>query len=107
MGLLQQLVWDLRAGVANLRYGTADVARRALEESERLRIRLQVDKLNRRIDDLQREIGERALELYERQEPLRHISGDHAIAKLVEQVEALRAERMVLEQETEELRARD
>ena len=46
MGLLQRLKHDLKAGMATLRLGTAQVANRALEETELLRIRLEIRKLD-------------------------------------------------------------
>ena len=42
MGLLQRLKHDLKAGLATLRLGTAQAANRALEETELLRLRLEV-----------------------------------------------------------------
>ena len=42
MGLLQRLKHDLKAGFATLRHGTAQAAVRALEETELLRIRLDI-----------------------------------------------------------------
>jgi len=42
MGLLQRLKHDLKVGLATLRHGTAQAAIRALEETELLRIRLEI-----------------------------------------------------------------
>ena len=46
MGFLQRLKHDLMAGLATLRHGTAQAAIRALEETELLRIRLEIRKLD-------------------------------------------------------------
>jgi len=46
MGVVQRVKHDLKAGWAALRYGTAKVAGRALEETERLQLRLEVRKLD-------------------------------------------------------------
>ena len=59
MGFLQRLKHDLRAGLATLRLGTAHVATRALEETELLRMRLEIRKLDQRLSDLYKDIGER------------------------------------------------
>ena len=48
MGLLQRLKHDLKAGLATLRLGTAQAANRALEETELLRLRLEIRKLDAR-----------------------------------------------------------
>ena len=61
MGLLQRMKHDVRAGWASLRYGTAKAATRALEETELLRLRLDLRKLDERIKDLCGDIGERAV----------------------------------------------
>ncbi len=52
MGFLQRLKDDLRAGVATLRLGTVHAAGRALEETELLRMRLELRKLDRKLSDL-------------------------------------------------------
>ena len=46
MGLLQRLKHDLKVGLATLRYGTAQAAIRALEETELLRIRFDIRKFD-------------------------------------------------------------
>jgi hypothetical protein len=96
MRLLQRMKHDVRAGWVSLRYGTAKAATRALEETELLRLRLDLRKLDERIRDLCGDIGERAVELHERGEPAGQMLEDREINQLVHQVLALRAERMKL-----------
>ena len=72
MGLLQRLKHDLKAGMATLRLGTAQVANRALEETELLRIRLEIRKLDQKLAELHRDVGERAVNLREGGEPGQH-----------------------------------
>lgn len=105
MSLLQRLKHDLRAGWASLRYGTARAATRALEETELLRLRLDLRKLDERIRDLCGDVGERAVELYERGEPAERVLEDHEINRLAQQVLALRAEREKLLSEMDEIRS--
>jgi phosphate uptake regulator len=100
----QQVKHDLRAGWAALRRGTVRVARGALEETELLRLRLDLRKLDRRICDLCGEIGERAVELYERGKPAEHVLADPEITRLAEQVLALRVERDKLLADMEDIR---
>ncbi|MCX5722962.1 MAG: hypothetical protein NTX84_00270 [Nitrospirae bacterium] len=52
MGVLQRLKHDVKAGMATLRLGTAQVANRALEETELLRIRLEIRKLDQQLGEL-------------------------------------------------------
>ena len=59
MGLFQRLKHDMKAGLATLRHGTAQAAIRALEETELLRIRLDIRKLDQQLDELYRDVGER------------------------------------------------
>ncbi|MGH7231134.1 MAG: hypothetical protein ACREJU_07220 [Nitrospiraceae bacterium] len=93
MGLLQQIKHDLRAGLARMRFGTARAANRVLEETELLKLRLEVRKLDRRLKDLCRDIGERAVELHERGESSVQILSDREIVSTAEQVTMLKAER--------------
>lgn len=102
MGLLQRLAHDLKAGWAGLRYGTAQAATRALVETELLRLRLDLRKLEQRIDDLCRDIGERAVELHERGDTAEQVMADAEIARAVEQVRLLQAERTKLLAEMDE-----
>jgi len=69
VGLLQRLKHDLKAGLATLRHGTAQAAIRALEETELLRIRLEIRKLDQQLDELYRDLGERGVNLREGGEP--------------------------------------
>ncbi|MER3425523.1 MAG: hypothetical protein C4293_22075 [Nitrospiraceae bacterium] len=105
MNLLQRMKHDLRTGVAKLRYGTVQAAKRALEETELLQLRLEVRKLDSRIKELCRDIGERAVELHERGESSQVIVSDQEITRGVEQVLALKAERAKLLAEMEEVRS--
>jgi len=105
MGLLQRMKHDVRAGWVSLRYGTAKAATRALEETELLRLRLDLRKLDERIKDLCGDIGERAVELYERGESAEHVLEDHEINRIVQHVLSLRAERAKLLADMDEVRS--
>jgi hypothetical protein len=105
MGLLRRLALDLKAGWAGLRYGTAQAATRALEETELLRLRLELRKLDDRIADLCRGIGERAVDLHERGMSADRVLADHDILHGVEQVTTLRAERDKLLRDMDEIRS--
>ena len=50
MGLLQRIKHDLKTGLTTLRLGTAQAANRALEESELLRLRLEVRKWQKKLE---------------------------------------------------------
>ena len=63
MGLLQRLKHDLKVGLATLRYGTVQAAIRALEETELLRIRLEIRKLDQQLGELYRDVGGRGVHL--------------------------------------------
>lgn len=105
MGLLQRMKHDVRAGWVSLRYGTAKAATRALEETELLRLRLDLRKLDERIKDLCGDIGERAVELHERGESAEHVLADHEINRIVQQVLSLRAERTKLVADMDDVRS--
>jgi hypothetical protein len=105
MRLLQRIRHDVRAGWASLRYGTAQAATRALEETELLRLRLDLRKLDERIRDLCGDIGERAVDLYERGEPAERVLGDRDVNQLAQQVLSLRAERAKLLAEMDDIRS--
>ena len=105
MGLLQRMKHDVRAGWASLRYGTARAATRALEETELLRLRLDLRKLDERIKDLCGDIGERAVDLHERGESAEHVLEDREMNRIVQQVLSLRAERMKLLADMEDVRS--
>lgn len=107
MGLLQRLKHDLRAGLATLRHGTAQAANRALEETELLKLRLELRKLDEQVNDLCRDIGEHAIELHDRGEPAERMLYDMEIVRLVRQVRALRERRMKIEGEMEEIRSEE
>lgn len=105
MGLLQRLKHDLKAGLATLRLGTAQVANRALEETELLRLRLEVRKLDQQLGELYRDVGERAVSLRERGEPAERVLHDTEIGRLVKEVQELKDTRKKLEAEMDDIRA--
>jgi predicted nucleic acid-binding Zn-ribbon protein len=104
MGLLQRLKEDLRAGLATLRLGTVHAAGRALEETELLRMRLELRKLDQQLSDLYKDIGERAVEMKERGETTERILYDGEIGRLVREVQVLKESRKKLEAEMDEIR---
>ena len=105
MGLLQRLKDDLRSGLATLRLGTAHAAGRALEETELLRMRLEMRKLDQRLSDLYKDVGERALEMKERGETAERILFDAEINRLVEEMQTIKESRKNLETEMNEIRS--
>jgi len=104
MGLLQRLKHDLRTGLATLRLDTAHAASRALEETELLRMRLEVRKLDQQLSDLYKDIGERAVEMKERGETAERVLYDAEIGRLVRDVQLLKESRKKLEAEMDEIR---
>ncbi|MBD0315618.1 MAG: hypothetical protein ICV75_02910 [Nitrospiraceae bacterium] len=104
MGLLQRLKHDLRAGLATLRFGTAQAASRALEETELLRIRLELRKLDQQLMDLYKDVGERAVDMKERGELAERILSDAEIIRLVRDVQLMKESRTKLEAEMDEIR---
>lgn len=104
MGLLQRLKHDLKAGLATLRHGTAQVANRALEETELLRIRLEIRKLDQQLDERYRDVGERAVNLREAGEPVERVLYDAEISRLVKEIQELKEARGKLESEMAEVR---
>lgn len=105
MGLLQRLKHDFRAGLATLRLGTAQAANRALEETELLRLRLEVRKLDQQLGDLYRDVGERAVSLRERGEPAERLLHDAELARLVREVQELKETKKKLESDMDDIRA--
>ena len=105
MGLLQRLKHDLKAGLATLRLGTAQVANRALEETELLRIRLEIRKLDQQLDELYRDVGERAVNLREGGEPVERVLYDAEIGRLVKEIQELKDARGKLVSEMTDVRA--
>ena len=105
MGLLQRLKHDLKAGLVTLRLGTAQVANRALEETELLRIRLEIRKLDQQLDELYRDVGERAVSLREAGEPVERVLYDAEIGRLVKDIQQLKDAREKLESEITEVRS--
>jgi hypothetical protein len=104
MGLLQRLKHDLKAGLATLRLGTAQAANRALEETELLRIRLEIRKLDQQLDELYRDVGERAVNLREGGEPVERVLYDAEIGRLVKEIQEVKDARGKLESEMTEVR---
>ena len=104
MGFLQRLKDDLRTGVATLRLGTVHAASRALEETELLRMRLELRKLDQQLSDLYKDIGERAVDMKERGETAERVVYDAEIVRLVKEVEVLKESRKKLEADMEEIR---
>ena len=104
MGLLQRMKDDLRAGIATLRLGTVHAAGRALEETELLRMRLELRKLEQQLSDLYKDIGERAIDMKERGETAERVVYDAEIVRLVKEVEVLKASQKKLEADMEDIR---
>jgi flagellar biosynthesis chaperone FliJ len=104
MGFLQRLKHDLRTGLATLRLGTAQAANRALEETELLRLRLEVRRIDQQLNELFRDVGERAVSLREAGEPVERILYDMEISRLVKEIHQLKDASKKLEGEMEEIR---
>lgn len=104
MGFFQRLTDDLRAGIATLRLGTVHAAGRALEETELLRMRLELRKLDQQLSDLYKDIGERAVDMKERGETTERVLYDTEIVRLVKEVEVVKASQKKLEAEMDEIR---
>lgn len=104
MGLLQRLKHDLKAGLATLRLGTAQAANRALEETELLRLRLEVRKIEKQLGELYRDVGERAVTLREAGEQVERVLHDMEISRLVKEIQQLKDTSRKLEAEMEEIR---
>ena len=104
MGLFQRLKHDLKAGLATLRLGTAQAANRALEETELLRLRLEIRKLDKQLGELYRDVGERAVNLREGGEPVERVLYDAEIGRLVKEIQELKEARGKLESEMTEIR---
>ncbi|PHX89987.1 MAG: hypothetical protein CK534_07295 [Nitrospirae bacterium] len=105
MGLLQRLKHDLKVGMATLRLGTAQVANRALAETELLRIRLAIRKLDQQLGELHRDVGERAVNLREGGEPAERVLYDAEIGRLVKEIQELKEARGTFESEIVEVRS--
>lgn len=104
MRLLQRIKDDLRAGIATLRLGTVHAAGRALEETELLRMRLELRKIEQQLSDLYKDIGERAVDMKERGETAERVVYDAEIVRLVKEVEGLKASQKKLEADMEDIR---
>jgi hypothetical protein len=104
MGFLQRLKDDLRAGIATVRLGTVHAAGRALEETELLRMRLELRKLEQQLSDLYKDIGERAVDMKERGETAERVVYDAEIVRLVKQVDGVKDSQKKLEAEMNQIR---
>ncbi|MBS0149736.1 MAG: hypothetical protein JSR31_02275 [Nitrospira sp.] len=104
MGLFQRIKDDLRTGIATLRLGTVHAAGRALEETELLRMRLELRKLDQQLSDLYKDIGERAVDMKERGETAERVVYDAEIVRLVKEIEVVTASQKKLEAEMEAIR---
>ncbi|HLZ35636.1 MAG TPA: hypothetical protein VKP13_16640 [Nitrospira sp.] len=104
MGLLQRLKHDLKTGLATLRLGTAQAANRALEETELLRLRLEIRKIETQLGELYRDVGERAVSLREAGETVERVLYDEEISRLVKEIHRLKDAGKKLEAEMEEVR---
>jgi hypothetical protein len=105
MGIFQRLKHDVRAGLATLRHGTAQAAIRALEETELLRIRLDIRKFDQQLEELYRDVGERAIHLREAGEPVQRVLYDTEIDRLVKEIQDLKEARAKLDSEITEIRS--
>ena len=103
MGFLQRLKHDVKSGLATLRLGTAQAANRALEETELLRIRLEIRKLDQQLGELYRDVGERAVYLREAGEPVERVLYDAEVGRLVKEIQELKDARGNLESEMTEV----
>lgn len=104
MGLLQRLKHDLRTGLATLRLGTAQAANRALEETELLRLRLEIRRIDQQLKELFHDVGERAVSLREAGEPVERVLYDTEISRLVKEIHQLKDATKKLEAEMQEIR---
>lgn len=104
MGLLQRIKDDFRSGIATLRLGTAHAANRALEETELLRMRLEIRKIDQQLSDLYKDIGERAVEMKERGEAAERVVYDAEIGRIMREIQQLKYGRKKLEAEMDEIR---
>ena len=105
MGIFQRIKHDVKAGLATLRHGTAQAAIRALEETELLRIRLDIRKFDQQLEELYRDVGERAIHLREAGEPVQRVLYDAGIDRLVKEIQDLKDARAKLESEITEIRS--
>ena len=90
--------------MATLRLGTAQAATRALEETELLRLRLEVRKNEQRLGELYRDVGERAVSLREAGEPVERVLYDTEISRLVTEIHQLKDASKKLEADMAEIR---
>ncbi len=104
MGIFQRIKDDLRTGIATLRLGTVHAAGRALEETELLRLRLELRKLEQQLSDLYKDIGERAVDMKERGETAERVVYDAEIVRLVKEVDVVKESQQKLEAEMEAIR---
>jgi predicted nucleic acid-binding Zn-ribbon protein len=74
-----------------------------LEETELLRIRLEMRKLDQQLGELYRDVGERAVNLYEAGESVERVLYDAEVGRLVKEIQELKDARGNLESEMAEV----
>ena len=75
-----------------------------MEETELLRLRLEIRKIDQQLDDLYRDVGERAVSLREAGEPVERVLYDTEISRLVNDIHQLKDASKKLEAEMAEIR---
>lgn len=105
MNLLQRLAQDLRAGWVTVRQGTAEAANRALEESELVKLRLALRKMDEQIDHVYEEIGERAVTRHEKGELLTQFMKEGEMVQLLTRLRQLRRERVKIQADINDVRS--
>ena len=83
---------------------TAHAANRALEETELLRLRLEVRKIDQQLSDLYKDIGERAVEMKERGDTTERVLHDAEIGRVVREIQQLKDARKKLEADMDDIR---
>lgn len=81
----RRLRQDLRAGLAQVRQGSATAVNRSMEEIELLRLKFQLDAVDVQIRELYRAAGERAFQLIEREGD--SIMNDKELMRIFEQID--------------------
>lgn len=105
MNLLQRLAQDLRAGWVTVRQGTAEAANRALEESELVKLRLALRKMDEQINHLYEDLGERAVARHEKGELLTQFMKESEMVQLLTQLQQFRRERAKLQADINDVRS--
>jgi hypothetical protein len=76
-----------------------------LEETELLRIRLDIRKFDQQLEELYRDVGERAVHLREAGESVERVLYDAEIGRLIKEIQDLKDAREKLESEITEIRS--